>query len=80
MATGGWKWGQFIYQFGTKETSESNMQYTMRRSKEIIAAFADYLIKSGEGWGFDSEFTNSAEDFTDWHSKRRLKLFGLSIS
>ena len=64
MATGGWKWGQFIYQFGTKETSESRDQYTMRRSKEIIAAFADYLIKSGEGWAFDSEFTNSAEDFT----------------
>ena len=63
MATGGWKWGQFIYQFGTRETSESTTQYTMRRSKEIIAAFADYLIKSGEGWGFDSEFTNSAEDF-----------------
>lgn len=64
MATGGWKWGQFIYQLGTRETSESTNQYTMRRSKEIIAAFADYLIKSGEGWGFDSEFTNSAEDFT----------------
>ena len=64
MATGGWKWGQFIYQFGTKEKSEGSIQYTMRRSKEIIAAFADYLIKSGEGWAFDSEFTNSAEDFT----------------
>ena len=64
MATGGWKWGQFIYQFGTKVTSESTAQYVMRRSKEIIAAFADYLIKSGEGWAFDSEFTNSAEDFT----------------
>ena len=64
MATGGWKWGQFIYQFGTRKASESRDQYTMRRSKEIIAAFADYLIKSGEGWAFDSEFTSSAEDFT----------------
>lgn len=64
MATGGWKWGQFIYQYGMKETSEDNSQYALRRSKEIIAAFADYLIKSGEGWGFDSEFTKSADDFT----------------
>lgn len=64
MATGGWKWGQFIYQYGMKTTSENDSQYVMRRSKEIIAAFADYLIKSGEGWGFDPEFTKSAEDFT----------------
>lgn len=64
MATGGWKWGQFVYQYGMKKTSENDSQYVMRRSKEIIAAFADYLIKSGEGWEFDSEFTNSAEDFT----------------
>lgn len=64
MATGGWKWGQFIYQYGMKEASEDNSRYALRRSKEIIAAFADYLIKSGEGWAFDSEFTKSADDFT----------------
>lgn len=64
MATGGWKWGQFIYQFGMKTTSEDNSQYALRRSKEIVASFADYLIKSGEGWEFDPEFTKSADDFT----------------
>ena len=64
MATGGWKWGQFVYQYGMKEASEDNSRYALRRSKEIIAAFADYLIKSGEGWAFDSEFTKSADDFT----------------
>lgn len=64
MATGGWKWGQYIYQYGMKTTSEDSNQYVLRRSKEIIAAFADYLIKSGEGWGFDPEFTKNADDFT----------------
>lgn len=64
MATGGWKWGQFVYQYGMREASEDDSRYALRRSKEIIAAFADYLIKSGEGWAFDSEFTKSADDFT----------------
>lgn len=76
MATGGWKWGQFIYQYGMKDSSENSSQYCIRRSKEIIAAFADYLIKSGEGWSYDAEFTESADNFTqigtsntyDWYS------------
>lgn len=63
MSTGGWKWSDFVYQFGTKG-SESNNTFAMKQSNSIIQAATQAIVNANEGWGYDSEFTADKDSFT----------------
>ena len=66
MATGGWKWSEWVYMHGTygSKGSLNARQWSERQANSIIKGAAQAIINSGEGWAYDSEFTAGEDDFT----------------
>lgn len=66
MATGGWKWSEWVYTHGTygSRGSLTLRGWAERQANSIIKGAAQALINSGEGWTYDSEFTAGEDDFT----------------